>query len=631
MKKLIALMLAMLMVFALAACGQTKPAATPAPTAEPTAEPEPAAEETVEEPAAETAAEPAEGAAEPAEETAAEPVEEVAEEPVVMSYAEFAAAEVDSAVTVETYVQAKQGWWDNKATFYTQAEDGAYFLYNMPCSEEEFEQLVPGTKIRVSGFKSEWAGEVEITDATFEILEAEPFIAEATDVTALLGTEELIGMQNMFVSFRGMTVEAYDESGAAFAYKNPDDRTDDLYFRASCGGQICDFCVESSLRGPDTEVYRDVEALDVGDVIDLEGFLYWYEGPNPHVTSLTRRSWSEWSTEKPEAEEDRAVQTATEYRFRTKALLSTEDPEAVEGEIDHVELSSASPGRWRPWRPEKVEEAEGREIEETTQYRFRTREFTSSAEPALEGWTLANTHENTWWSGWSDWSAAPAAATDTREVETQTLYRYRDMVDQMESFESYIPGWERVSKTKIVTAGSGPGWTEQPAVPTGTPPSEGDPTVGIWDWTTVETKTETYPDGSVHTLYLVTGYHMEVKNVFMRYGDWSEWSTDEAHSATSGRRQAESQTLYRYRDRYDSSSYDYWRWGVWSPWSMTEPEPSEDTDIAERTVYRYRDAMAVKTYYYYGWSEWSDWTRTQEEESETRQVETRSVYRYTDV
>ena len=27
--------------------------------------------------------------------------------------------------------------------------------------------------------------------------------------------------------------------------------------------------------------------LKVGDTVDLEGFLYWYEGVNPHITSVT--------------------------------------------------------------------------------------------------------------------------------------------------------------------------------------------------------------------------------------------------------------------------------------------------------------------------------------------------------
>ena len=141
----------------------------------------------------------------------------MAEEPAVMTYADYAAADVDSPVVVDTYVQAKQSWWDNKATVYTQDADGAYFCYDMACSEEDYTLLVPGTKIHVTGYKGEWSGEVEIMDATFEILDdGDTYIAEPLDVTELLGTDALIDHQNQFVSFTGMTVEAYDETGAAF-------------------------------------------------------------------------------------------------------------------------------------------------------------------------------------------------------------------------------------------------------------------------------------------------------------------------------------------------------------------------------------------------------------------------------
>ena len=47
----------------------------------------------------------------------------------VMTYEEYMAADLETEVTVETYVQAKQGWWENDgvgmATFYTQDADGA--------------------------------------------------------------------------------------------------------------------------------------------------------------------------------------------------------------------------------------------------------------------------------------------------------------------------------------------------------------------------------------------------------------------------------------------------------------------------------------------------------------------------
>ena len=211
----------------------------------------------------------------------------------VMTYADFVAAELDTEVTVETYVQAKQGWWEKEgvggvATFYTQNEEGAYFLYDMPCSAEDYELLVPGTKIKVTGYKAEWAGEVEIIDATYEILEGE-FVAEPMDATELLASEELINYQNQLVSFKGMTVEAANEEGAAFLYNwdGSGSQGNDLYFNVSVNGATYTFTVESYLCGADTDVYKAVEALNVGDVIDMEGFLYWYEGVNPHITTVT--------------------------------------------------------------------------------------------------------------------------------------------------------------------------------------------------------------------------------------------------------------------------------------------------------------------------------------------------------
>ena len=195
----------------------------------------------------------------------------------VMTHADYVAAAIDAEVVVETYVQNKQSWWDNKGTFYCQSEDGAYFLYEMACSEEEYAKLVPGTKIKVTGYKAEWAGEVEIVDAAYEILEGS-YIAEAMDVTALLGTEELIAHQNEFVAFKGMTVEAIE-------YKNGQPG-DDIYVTVSKDGQSYNFCVEVYLTGTETDVYKAVGELKAGDVVDIEGYLYWYEGVNTHMTSV---------------------------------------------------------------------------------------------------------------------------------------------------------------------------------------------------------------------------------------------------------------------------------------------------------------------------------------------------------
>ena len=236
MKKFIALALAIVMVLSLAACGT-----------EPGASSEPASSSSVVDNGA-------------------------------MTYAEYDAAALESEVVIEAYVQATQSWWENKITVYAQDKDGAYFLYEMACSEADAAKLVPGTKILVKGYKGAWAGEIEIMDATFEFVNDGTWVAEATDVTALLGSDSLIDHQNKFVTFKGLTIEAIN-------YKNGEPG-DDIYVDVSYNGATYSFCVERYLTGPDTDVYKAFASLNVGDKVDIEGFLYWYEGVNTHITSV---------------------------------------------------------------------------------------------------------------------------------------------------------------------------------------------------------------------------------------------------------------------------------------------------------------------------------------------------------
>ena len=229
------------------------------------------------------------------EEAVEEVVEEVSNDVKgegVMTHEEYIAAALDSEVTVETYVQAKQSWWENSATLYTQDKDGAYFIYNVACDEADYDKLTPGTKIKVTGYKSEWSGEVEIVDGTFEIEEGDTFVADALDVTSLLGSDDLLAHQNEYVSFKDMTVEASKDANgeeAAFLYNwdGSGSQGDDVYFNVSSNGNTYTFTIESYLTGSDTDVYKAAEALKVGDKVDLTGFLYWYEGVNPHITEIT--------------------------------------------------------------------------------------------------------------------------------------------------------------------------------------------------------------------------------------------------------------------------------------------------------------------------------------------------------
>ena len=252
MKKIIALMLAILVVASLVACGNTTPS-TNAPTNKPTTNPTTAPTQTPTEPADPNGA---------------------------MSYAEFVATEDGMPVTVEFYVQGFQGWWDGAICLYGQTTEGGYFAYKAACSEEDAAKISVGTKVRVVGEKTTYQSLIEVVNATVEVLtDAEPWIADVTDVTAFLGKEEMAAHMNKKVSLKGMTL-------AAVEYRNGEPG-DDIYVTLSKDGVEYSFCVEVYLTGVETDVYKAFETLQIGDVVDVEGFLYYYaDAINPHITAI---------------------------------------------------------------------------------------------------------------------------------------------------------------------------------------------------------------------------------------------------------------------------------------------------------------------------------------------------------
>ena len=116
-------------------------------------------------------------------------------------------------------------------------------------------------------------------DATFEFAGEDTFVAEAIDLTEKLGTEELINYQNQLATFKGLTVKS-------ISFKD-DEWDKDIYVDLTYNDATYSFCVENYLTGPDTDVYKTVAALEAGDIVDVEGFVYWYKGVNTHITAVT--------------------------------------------------------------------------------------------------------------------------------------------------------------------------------------------------------------------------------------------------------------------------------------------------------------------------------------------------------
>ena len=112
-------------------------------------------------------------------------------------------------------------------------------------------------------------------------------------MTALFGTNELINHINEKIAVKGARVMGQTVEGKEYAFlyawdgSGSRESNSDLYFNVDVNGQVYTLTVESYLCNNSTEVYQAVENLKIGDTIDLEGFLYWYEGANPHITNVT--------------------------------------------------------------------------------------------------------------------------------------------------------------------------------------------------------------------------------------------------------------------------------------------------------------------------------------------------------
>lgn len=83
------------------------------------------------------------------------------------SYSEYLSSAGDQPITIESYLQEKEAWNEEKTSLWLQDEEGAYYIYHLPCSPKEYDALYVGRKLRVSGYKTEFSGNLQLTDAAF--------------------------------------------------------------------------------------------------------------------------------------------------------------------------------------------------------------------------------------------------------------------------------------------------------------------------------------------------------------------------------------------------------------------------------------------------------------------------------
>lgn len=217
------------------------------------------------------------------------------EEATALSYAEYVAAADGDYVTIDGYVSGRCTWWGDAASFYLQDDDGGYYIYNLPCTQDQYNNdLKVGQKISVTGQKGSWSGEVEILgqpdgdeEATWEKLEG----TKTYDPIALNSIEDMANHPNQLVKLQvqiasnGATVTGGEPtSGVDLLYnvKNPktEDATQYTFYLESYN-ELSQYSTDPA------SIYQTVLNYKAGEVYEVVGYAYSYNGPQLHTISST--------------------------------------------------------------------------------------------------------------------------------------------------------------------------------------------------------------------------------------------------------------------------------------------------------------------------------------------------------
>lgn len=194
-----------------------------------------------------------------------------------LSYSEYVAKNDGDEVCIDAYITGKQSWWNNMAVIYLADDNGAYFAYNLACTEEQYNtELKIGNNIKVSGEKTTYNGQVEVMNPTYVLLTGTK-LYDAKTVTA----DKIGDYPSQKVKVENLTVVSFDTNAESVAAGN------DLYYTVTDGTTNYQYAVESYLTNKETQTYKTVKDLKAGDVITVEGFVYYWYTAQIQTTAIT--------------------------------------------------------------------------------------------------------------------------------------------------------------------------------------------------------------------------------------------------------------------------------------------------------------------------------------------------------
>jgi len=288
------------------------------------------------------------------------------------------------------------------------------------------------------------------------------------------------------------------------------------------------------------------------------------EGSTEGSTAATEQLvWSDWLDNLPEGitADKYDIEEKTLYSSRTQETTSSTEKNTMDGwELYNTVEANGEFGPWSDWSASKVDSSANREVDTQTRYRYRDKETTSSKSSTMDGWTCYASEDNYIYGEWSSWMAGEDYwSSHNAEIEITNGYSY--WVVTYQGDEAISGGYTKVVFGEPEHA-EGYTWND-----------------GTYTYKITQVMKAVYSRARSKTYDSTTYY-------FYRWGNWSNWSTDKVSS--SGDRQVENTTFYRYRDRAKDITYYFRRWTDWSAYSENEVTSSDSVEVQTKVQYRYK-------------------------------------------
>ena len=223
---------------------------------------------------------------------------------------------------------------------------------------------------------------------------------------------------------------------------------------------------------------------------------------------------------------------------------------------------------WTDWTETKPEDVSGEALETVTQYRYADKTTTTSAASSMDGWTKYDS-KTTWnnWGNWSGWSTTKQTASDSKQVESRTEYRYYAFVCPVCGGREPFTGKSDCGKYTLGGANAQLIWS--PVAYQNSKP-----------------QTYSYTTAKLHTTSLGDG-----KN--WNFSAGNRYHTAPGTKDASGPDAVVIRTAYRYRTRSQTTTNYFYKWNDWSEWGETVYTANDNRKVETRTLYRSREKVPV--------------------------------------